>query len=744
MKSIFWYSFIAITLLSSCKQDPYGNGGEANSSVAIKSLSVDSDVVEVKSSAVDASQLKIRLENTRGEVLRTWENIASMPARVNMVAGSYKFVAWSGDTSALPSFNHNYYYGQVKFAIGAGQTLDTVITAKLGVVKVKVVFDASFASEYSTYSADVRTTTPEKPDTRFLNFTPLDVETANFEPGTFRMRLRLTSVLDGKEYIFMPSPIPNFKAQELRTVKLAVKKINGRATLQVTTDYGYDKEEIIELKLPSSIMPKPRPALRAVGFELSSSVLSNESLAAIEKRAAVIIAQGGVKSVVVRTTNPNIIQMWGGNTQLEIVDATVEQSNWLKKAGFAWGDEIATSQRANRNFGRAEISLNGLYSNLTADVGQSSTIYPFEIEVVDMFGQSNKDAGGAGSFLINFEQRPPIFALQRELGLGDIWSHSAALPITYTTNIAGREPYVEVKKAGDNWAKPEQSFAAQADGVGLQRVTGLEAATEYSFRVRMGQHMLAEYTATTEAEQKVENGDMESWQAEQMGTSPHKIPYYWPYANGQSPYWTTNNDRTTSYRATWFTYGYNSAPAVSYSLSAYNGTFAAEIRTTSASNIDALNTTSVSQKHSQVAGRLYIGDFKYDKPNDIKTFGKPFASRPLSFKFYYTYNQYNNDSFDAEAIAYSGDVEIGRGYFASAVGVSSSDYIECVVPIIYSVIDKRADRFTISFRSTTKSQPEVYKNGSYMLNFVGNEDYNKNWAIWIGSVLRVDDISVNY
>lgn len=746
IKKILSFSLVAISLtLASCKEG-LNEVEDSTACVALNSLSVDADVAEVKSASPAVEQFKIRLENTRGEVLRTWASIADMPATINVVPGSYKFVAWSGDTANLPSFNHIVYQGEVKFAVAAGEKVDTTVVAKLAVVKVKVNFDDSFNDQYTDYSVDVRTTTPEKPDTRSINYTTLDTEPANFEPGTLRMMLKLKTA-DGKEYVFYPTPIPSLKAAQLRTVNLAVKKVNGKATLKVTTDGGYDKEETIELLLPPSILPKPRPVVRAVGFDLSSNILSNESIKASERHSTVIIAQAGIKNLFVRTTNPTIIEMWGGNSEINIVGATIEQSNWLKQVGFTWGDEISTPELAERCFGRTEIIIDGLYTNLNAEPNRASTIYPFEIEIVDIFGQSNKDASGTGGFIFNFEQRPPIFALQRDLVIGDVWANKAALPISYTTNIEGREPYVEVKIEGGNWAVAQQSFIAQSQGVGLQTIVGLTPNTQYSFRVRMGDHTLPEFTATTEVAQQIENGNMERWNAVQLGTKYHDVPYYWPYADGDTPYWTTNNDRTTSYRTYGIfgtTYGYNCAPAVSYSLNAHSGQFSAEIRTTSASDIDGLNTTSVTQKHSQVAGRLYIGDFKYEKPNDKMTFGKPFNARPTAFKFFYTYGQYNGDSFDAQAIVYSGEQEIGSGYFASQPSASNADYLECNVPIVYSVTDKRADRFTISFRSTTKAQPEVYKNNSYMLNFIGNEDYNKNWAIWIGSVLRVDDVAVLY
>lgn len=725
-------------------------GGDAESSVIeIRAVSFDDGVVDVRS-APTIDQFRVWIENTRGEVLRRWDNIDAVPPQIRIAPGSYRIVAACGDTAMLPSFDHIYYQGEVKFSVKAGDVLDTTILAQLGVTKVGVSFDKqSFEDSYSDYSADIRTTTPKNPDTRMLNFRQGDTDVANFLPGTLRIRMRLTSKADGKEYVFMPDPIMGVKAREVRSLKLAVKTVNGKANLHVTTDGGYDTTMQIELKLPASILPKPAPVLRPTGFDVSANIEANESFRPQERLGVMISAQGGIKKVLVRTESDEIKALWGGLSEINIVDATTDMRNRLNRAGFKWGDEIATSERAERCYGRTEINLEGMYEMLRAKAGQTSTLFPFEIEVVDMFDQSNKDVNGYGKFRFVFEQRPPIFALQHALTEGNVWARRAEIPITYTANVAGREPYVEVSRAGGPWTRTEQRFEQTEDGVGVQRVEELDPETEYSFRVKMGDHMLPAYTATTEREQGIDNGNMERWKAEQLGTTNHNVPYYWPYADGDTPYWTTNNDRTTAYRSYnvqgfGFTYGYNCFPAVSYSLSANSGKFAAEIRTTSASDINALNTTSVTQKHSQVAGLLYIGDFSYSKPDDHKTYGKPFASRADSMCFHYTYASYNNDSFDAEVLVYSGGEQIGRGYFASATGVSASSYEKQWVRIIYSVREKRADSFSIIFRSTTKGQPEVKKQDPYLINFIGQEDYNKDWALWVGSVLRVDDISVAY
>lgn len=748
MIKLQWKLFLALTLailMAGCKADNKLAQAEPEGTVRISNIGLDQTVAPTRLSTDD---LSLRIENTRGEVLRTWERIADVPSQIRVVAGSYKLVAWSGDTSLMPSFVDMYYEGSEKFTVAAGGEVSVALTVKLGVSKVKVEFDeATFADQYSAFSADLRTTTPSNPEARLLNFMPTTTEEANFLPGTLRIRMRLTSKLDGKEYIFYPSPITGLNAAEARTVTLKVVTTTGKNSLLVTTDSGYAKEEEITLMLPGSALPKPAPVVRPNGFVVGGTIEGTEGDIPSTLLSATLLAQGGLKSVKIRTTSEAVAAMWGGRNEIEIVDADTEVLNLLTSSGIEWDNALNTSATANVKYGRSEISFAGLYGALAAEAGAEYTDYPFEIEAVDMFNQSNKNLStGAGRFNFTVRVNKPYFGWAATPNAGNVWSSHAEFDIQYKSNTA-KVPRIWIKEGDGAWVSPATQEFMGVTGdptIGVQTIKGLKAATQYSFKLMMGAHSTDELTVVTESLETVENGDMETWQGENLSTSPHKIPYYQPYARGGNQHWTTNNDRTTSHRAALVTYGYNSFPAVSYTTSmARTGKYAAELRNTSASDIDGLNTTNITQSHSQVPGMLFIGTFSYEKPNDVVKYGKPFASRPAKMTFYHTYAPYGSDKFIAEVILYSAGVEIGRGSYVSGEAVAS--YTETTVEVTYSDRRHRADAMAIAFSSSVSRPAEVRKvNGSVALDMEGNMDYNKNWSAFIGSILRVDDIAVGY
>lgn len=745
---------LGLTLFA-CQNSRTTNNAEGLVSI---SLNTDSLTVITSKAAPEISDFAVRIENTRGEILREWESVSDVPKVVNMVPGSYRFVAYCGSTEGYPSWTSDQYWqGEHKFAVAAGEKVDVPIVVKSGLTKVLVYFDESFDLYYSAYSADVRTTTPATPEADHLNYTTADHDVqGSFLPGTLRLRMRLTSKKDGKEYIYSPpTALGAARAAERHTIKLSVGATSGEPVLSVDLDGEVTKYDVELSNLPASTLPKAAPRVRSVGFDGNDQMVGlvyNEGNAPSDKMAAAVDAAGGIKSLKITALGAALKAVWGGTPYIDIVGINKPENREMKellvKSGFEWSDELNLIGQAGQTkvISRAEVRLDGIFHRLTARVedGAQGSDYSFSIEATDLFDQKSTNSG---RFEVKTTIKPPVFDMSVPTE-GNVWARKAEFELSYTANVAGAEPYVEVRKGSGPWSKFDQSYAETAVGVHYQTVRGLEPSTQYTFRAAFGAHRATEYTFTTESATDVPNGDMESWKAWALDTKYHNVPFYRPWADGQTPIWTTNNDRTTSYRTSGLfgtTYGYNCFPAVSYTAMSNGGSLAAEVRSTSASNIDALNSITVSQKHSAVAGWLYIGDFAYNKPNDTRTLGKPFASRPVAFDFYYTYSQYNNDSFDAQIILWSGDTQIGSGTFTSPQGQSTSaQYVKATVVVDYTNRLLRADKMTIIFRSTNKAQAEVKTQTAIDLDDVPGVSNNKGWSVHIGSILRVDDVSLVY
>lgn len=732
------YLLFALILIVACDRSTE-NTTDPEGVVKLKVLTDSLDIV-VSKSTPQLSDLRIRLENTRAENLKEWDSPSDLPSEIRMVPGSYRFVAWYGDREQFPSWDAMYWQGENKFKIQQDEVLELPLSVKVGVAQVKVTFDAeSFDKYYTHYTADIRTTTPQTPDEGFLNYTPLDTQSiGRFLPGTLRLRLHVKSKADGKMYEFSPpASLATAKVAELYNIKLKVNSVNGDVTLSVITN-GQVTEIPMDLLLPGSILPKAPPKLRSIGFDYTTQgLVYSQGCAPKEKRAVALETPGGVRSLSIIPKGAALKRLWNDVQMVNIVGISPEQREMLNRSGFTWSEVLSDPTTAVNVVAKAEIRFDQLFVNQRCELDEALTgsDYSFDIHVKDMFSQTT-----TSKFSVEAKITAPVFDMVPPTQ-ANAWARTVELKVKFQANIEGRAPFIEIQKAG-KWERARQDIHNTDFMTRDYVIRDLTPHTEYRFRVAFDEYRSEqEYALITESLQPIVNGDMESWQAEQLATKYSEIPYYSPWASAQTPYWTTNNDKSTAHRTYGLfgtTYGYNCFPTVSYTKRANSGNFAAEIRTTS-----AVNGNTVTIAYEKIAGLLYIGDYSYQASNQTITEGKAHTSRPATCRFHYTYNNYNSDSFDARVTVWSGNKKIGQGVFTSKVGESVSTYREAYINIIYTDRTLKADRMTIAFRSTTKESPEVQAT-TLDVDFVGNEDYNKNWKVHVGSILRVDDIELTY
>lgn len=402
-------ALLMLPLFVGCNQTQNNQSQDSEGFICFNGVGIDNTVIDaetkVASSRLALDDVKVRIENTRAEVLKEWDSANDVPERIAAVGGSYKFVAYCGDASLLPSFGGEYFYGETKFAVVEGEETDVDLVVKHGETKVSVVFDTeSFDYVYSDYSLDMRTTTSTVNDEEYLTYTASTTEEGNFLPGTLRMRLNVTPKGSDEEYVFYPEVIKNLKAAERRTLNFKVKNNSGVTQLEITTDDGYAYTEEIDLELPGSILPKDAPKIEAYNFTMGEVIEGTELTLPESGYSAAVRAAGGVKSVKVRTTSAAVQALWGGVSELEIVDATAEVKEMLNTTGFRWDNALDSSASANVEYGKFFISFGDLFASLSDESEEGYTDYGFEIEVVDMFGQSNINSqSGEGAF--NFTLR---------------------------------------------------------------------------------------------------------------------------------------------------------------------------------------------------------------------------------------------------------------------------------------------------------------------------------------------------
>jgi hypothetical protein len=255
----------------------------------------------------------------------------------------------------------------------------------------------------------------------------------------------------------------------------------------------------------------------------------------------------------------------------------------------------------------------------------------------------------------------------------------------------------------------------------------------------------------------MENGDMETWTAEERGyyyglsSSTAKLRVYYPWKG--SKYWDTNNDFTTRYRdastyAFSTVYLYNSFPAVSYTPNSHTGSYAAELRNTAAGRG---NTSSSKSSYScnNVPGELFIGDLTvtnktfFGSDSYTITEGRSYASHPTALNFWFKYSPYTTDYFKAYIAIYDADGNIiGEGTYQN--GNTVTTYTNCQVDITYKseYVKSAPAKIYVYFGSSIYSGDSLpYHSMSVLTWYNGSSRTNTTLS---GSVLTIDDISLIY
>lgn len=252
---------------------------------------------------------------------------------------------------------------------------------------------------------------------------------------------------------------------------------------------------------------------------------------------------------------------------------------------------------------------------------------------------------------------------------------------------------------------------------------------------------------TTEAALQVPNAGMEEWYNKKVYSGKilgigMDIYEWFPQASAESEsFWSTRNDLTNSQTSGTTCY-YTSYSGTISTANAKTGTAAAEISTLGwGKNTTYTNTMVGAIIKNKTAGMLFIGEYNLNAADGKREiFGRSFAARPTRLLFHYKYKPIENESFKVYIVVENRDkdvVELGRGEFIS--NEAKNDYTQALINIDYVRTDLKATHMYMVFVSSTAENPAVgLAPGSYDA-FKGYAD-----SRYVGSVLTVDDIQLNY
>lgn len=286
------------------------------------------------------------------------------------------------------------------------------------------------------------------------------------------------------------------------------------------------------------------------------------------------------------------------------------------------------------------------------------------------------------------------------------------------------------------------------DAKGVITVNGLASGVQSTIKVVAddeGDDVVSSVVVTTEAQAQVGNAGMEEWYIEEkvkkadfLGSNKKYYTFH-PYSKGATDkWWATNNDKAqggTYALGIWYEGCF--ASCASYTTDVKSGSKAALIYVSGCG--DGAANTSGTYVGGAMVGSMWIGNFNDKVVNQ----GHSFTSRPSSLSFWYKYEPYNTDAFKVVIALKNGEETIATGEYESAsMSEADAEYKQATVNFNYSVTNKKATSISIQFlasnRTNVDSDEYFAKGTKISYPEVGN------WTVHKGSVLKFDDLVLNY
>lgn len=302
-----------------------------------------------------------------------------------------------------------------------------------------------------------------------------------------------------------------------------------------------------------------------------------------------------------------------------------------------------------------------------------------------------------------------------------------------------------------------QTWTDCSDGM-KQKFASHPEQKQYQVRAIYRQKLVSNVESVTlESPTQMPNSDMEDWYYSNVARS---INTYFPWNEGGTSFWNTNNSYTTRYvsKASLFNAGsnpYNCFPTVSYVVGGHSGHRAVELRNTGSGRGNTI--ADDVKNYNKVAGELFTGDVNVTMGGTaaapsgdhytIDTNGRAFASRPTSMHFWYKYAPLKSDTWRAKLVLMDAAHEVIAEKELTASN-SVSDWQEANVNLDFTdgTLYSKCAYIYVVFSSTVNAganMPWERKNG-YQL-WEGDKLVNKNdTRSFIGSILTIDDISLVY
>ncbi len=710
------------------------DSGETGRVLISLSADANNDVVEVKTASeeelVPVDDFWIEIFTSKKKRIYCEKYADAKDAVLNLNTGEYRLLAKHGDTLGV-GFDHAFYLADQNFKVESRRDNQVSAVARLGNVKAKVNFGEDILN--TNFYTDCYALLKNR---RMLS-NPLKFRKKETRPGYLPagdLIFEVYVMMDGK-LMYYPLEMTKYDPNDFITFNVEAPERKGDLVITIKVDNGTDEMPQV-IKIPAeSALPVEHPVLDAKSFIDGIYTVTEGDKTAPADLEIGISADGELQSLVLESDS----EAFNVPASVDLMNIDEEAKAQLEAAGFVWYIS-KTNKYGVIDFESVATTIAKMmpYGGVEDESVKPST---FKVTVTDRLGHVETE-----TVTINWE----VSAVSTvEIPDYNAWATKIVDPKVVFTKGEPASSVLEYSRDGQNWTSAGKPKSVSGNTAVFQTITDLEPNAEYQFRVvHKGFFPRGEGSCTTEAAQQIGNSDFNSWYEDthtysQSGNKTRA--WYRPWASGDTDTWWDVNSKKTLPASTTAAYQeYKMVPTVYYSSDAVEGNSAQLITTFVSSGANDWGDSFLGGGEPfKAAGEIFIG--KADASGNHAEEGHSFSSRPTSLSFKYKYLGYNGDSF--HVYMYVADAEGNKMAEEDFVGGMTSnswtkDYH--TIDINYDVMDKKAAKIYVCIRSSKKADDAVeYRKVNFSdlsISTIGGGQQKG----YIGSVLFIDDLKLNY
>lgn len=722
--------------------------GDAGSSAE---LDLDQFWVEIYKKVSDGMDSGIRLYRK--------QYVEAKNDQILLNAGEYYLRAKLGDSLGV-GFTKPFYMAEEEFTVRP-QTKEYVSAcAMLSNVKVSVNFGANFKEYYPDYYVRVRHSEPKIKSV--LKFTKEETRSGYIHHGEIILEVCADFKGDGnwKYYILdkmdadgdgISEPL-RYSPNDHITFNIDAGVLYGK---DILVNFLLNDETIDHSKsvlVPEYVAPQDAPSVSRQGFNQEGEcyVYENREIEYNDGQSISYNAKAGVSSCVLYIDSEYLETQYNLPSEVELVGMDTATAALLETAGIrcSLGQFMGIVDFTDA---MKPLGKNSVYKD------PETPCAVFSLKVTDVAG---KTAETDATMLVWPELKGSL-----KVNDYDVWATKVVNPVFTATKGYPENATLQISTDGKVWEPLSNAGTVSGSNATFAELSGLKPATSYWLRAMDGEYQASDpVKITTEAALQLGNPSFEEFRIMSFTFRYKKLIWlggwtnvtrYWyeVYANDSNmTQWATNSSASLDYEVTPEYLYYKCYPTVTLQKDApADGNYylmVASVATTDYGS-EALN-------GDAVTGELFIGtaDNSKERRGNHTSEGDAFTSRPSALTFMHKFSCYNNDPYSVEVQLWDSNKNvIGRGFKNDQKTSVEPEWQKAVIPIEYSVLNKKAAYIYVIFKSSatgSKSSRKFTGDSSLKLYNTHVEKSGSSYvsvsndAIHAGSILWLDDVRLEY